>query len=155
VVVAVALIAGPAVDGFESWHEYGDSELSEDSAPVISISDKRDVFLVVLDGFPGLETISSELDASFSSEFRSALDAEEFQVPSARSAYASTNYSVPSILAMGYPLTQPPSNDRTLQDLYDIVSGANPVRESLQEAGYTTHMVEYGWSGSSCVSHYD
>lgn len=56
---------------------------------------------------------------------------------------------------MGYPVDQISSTPSSTQDMYNIISGDNLLREQLAENGYETHMIESGWSGSSCRSWYD
>lgn len=154
-VLAVALISGPLIDGLSTWTNMGESELELPAPIVLEVDHPRDIYLVVVDGFPGLDYVESEVDELAGQEIRNKLSAVGFDLPRNEASYPSTNYSVPSLLAMDYPLRRPPTNLRTLEGLYGIVSGNNPLREALADNGYATHMVEAGWSGSGCSNAID
>lgn len=152
--IAFALVSGLAIDLTRSITQYRNSEMATGRVE-LALKDSRDIFLVVLDGFPGLESLSTSFGADFVDDLRANMSELGFELPTAWTAYPSTNFSIPSILAMDYPLESQPSNRKTLQDLYDVISGDNALREAAEEGGFTTHMVESGWSGSSCRSWYD
>ena len=147
----------PVVSLYRSLTQYGaDSVLEDESLGHLILIKKPDIFLVVLDGYAG--ALSLEHDFGISEPaWRSQLAQRGFDLPrSAWSSYSMTSASVPSILDMGYPLVDGAKPSIATQShLYRIIAGDSNVRFLLSENGYTTTMVESGWSGSACGSVYD
>lgn len=156
VAMAVALISGPVIDAFQSALEFRSSELTTHAELMVALEDTPDVYLVVLDGFPSIDTMNQTMESNRGSALAERLRADGFSVPSTvNAAYPATDYSVPSILEMDYPLVRERNNDATLQALYAVIGGDNRVRDVFESNGYETTMVESGWSGSSCQGLYD
>lgn len=156
VAIATALASGPAIDAIRSWGELGSNEMEDLESVQIEIEGDHDVYLIVLDGFPGIESMDTTFGSERGSLLEASLEDEGLIVPEmVRASYPVTNYSVPSILEMGYPVREEPDDLSTLQGLYDIISGDDRVREVFSANGYDTYMVEAGWSGSSCRHWYD
>lgn len=155
VTLAVFLLAGPATDAVSAFSTFGTDTTHDSTVEPVDIETDGDVYLVVLDGFPGPETLAADFGAEMSG-LVPMLESRGFEVPGrARAAYPATNYSIPSLLAMGYPSTEEELTNATLQSLYDVISGDNPVVRSFSESGYATTMIEAGWSGSSCRHWFD
>jgi hypothetical protein len=155
VTLAVFLLAGPVTDAVSSFSSFGTDTVQDSTVQPVQLETEGDVYLIVLDGFPGPETLAADFGADMSA-LVPMLESRGFEVPGrARAAYPATNYSIPSLLAMGYPSTEEELTNATLQSLYDVISGDNPVVQSFSESGYVTHMIEAGWSGSSCRHWFD
>lgn len=154
VVVACGLLSGPVIDGYRSTADFGESAVPEAEMSVGQLSSTGpDVYLVVLDGFPGRHTLEMDFEPGTYEGFQEQVAAMGFQAPAdSWTSYPATSYSIPSLLAMSYPLQAEASNLATLLDLYRIVGGDNPIRRGFADAGYSTWMVESGWSGSNCRS---
>lgn len=151
VAIAVAFASGPVIDAMTHWTQFGSSELLDLEPLSVSIPGGQDVYLILLDGFPGVESMDEEFGFGRGSELEESLESEGLIVPEeARASYPVTNFSVPSILEMDYPLTTEPTRKATVQGLYDVISGNNRVREVFSANEYDTYMVEPGWSGGSC-----
>lgn len=154
--LAIAVVSGPVVDAIQSLSEFGPSEIAKGEPVEFLIDEPRDVYLIVLDGFPGLGSLETDFGSEARLELEQSLEAAGLDLPlEVRASYPATNYSIPAMLAMSYPVTEDPQNRSTLQALYDMVSGDNPLRSELSASGYRTHMVESGWTGSSCRAWFD
>jgi len=154
--LAIALISGPAIDLYDSLVTRGSSSAVRPQPLGVEIADRRDIFLIVLDGHPGLEALSLDYPEPVVETVGSELAAGGYDLPdSAWSSYRGTDFSLPSVLEMGYPVDHMSSTPSSTQDMYNIISGDNLLREQLAENGYETYMIESGWSGSSCRSWYD
>jgi hypothetical protein len=155
VVIAFGLISGPIIDAARSVTEFGSSEMIRQEELSLNLSSQPDIYLIVLDGFPGIATMNTDFGGGFGSELAERLEDAGFVVPErVQSSYPATDYSIPSMLEMGYPVRGAPDNKSTLQDLYDVISGDNRLTRLLDQNGYETYMLESGWSGSSCRSWY-
>lgn len=151
VTIAAAVASGPVIDAVTHWTQFGSSELIAMEPLSVGIPGNHDVYLVLLDGFPGVESMNVEFGNQRGSDLEELLETEGLTVPEmARASYPVTNFSLPSILEMGYPVVAEPTRRSTVQGLYDIISGNNRLRELLSANGYDTYMVEPGWSGGSC-----
>jgi hypothetical protein len=80
-----------------------------------------------------------------------------FDVPRATTAnYSMTYVSLASALVMDYPIGAGSSLGPDERDaMYQVLSGANPVVETLRRAGYSYYHVESGWGGTRCGHNVD
>ena len=153
--LAVALMSGVAIASYGSVTGSGQDLIVNPTPVEIEMAETPDVFIVILDGYPGLITLQRE-SADLKKDLRDALAVRGFQIPSsAWSSYWSTDLSVSSLLNMSYPVVEAFDGSATTQGLYDIISGDNALLRTLERNGYTTHMVESGWSGSACGPEFD
>lgn len=153
--LAVALLSGSAISLTSSYLNWGSSNVRASVAPAIQLEETPDIFLVVVDGYPGLRTLATE-SGDGKDDLLVALAAQGFHTPSsAWGSYWSTALSIPSILEMSYPVVEDFDGQATTQELYDIISGETELIGLLNDHGYVTYMVESGWSGSACGSSYD
>lgn len=149
--LAAFLISGPTIALVRELADRGDNSVVEHQVPLVGLSERPDIFVVVLDGYAGNLTLESEFGLDRSTAVQ---DLEElgFEVPSsAWSAYPATRSSLPSLLDMSYPLE--PGSDvtpMTERRLSDMIGGSNSVSSVLAAEGYELVMVESGWSGSRC-----
>ena len=147
---AVALASGVLISTFMSWNSLGESTVSKEPMLTIELVEKPDVFLIVLDGYPGLRAFEMDTGEPNTATVEALVELG-FEVPeSAWSSYWSTQLSVASLLQMSYPLTGPFEGDATSRDLYQLIGGTNSLLTTFTDAGYDTYYVESGWSGSSC-----
>lgn len=154
--LAVALISGPAVDFYDSLTTRGSSSAVSRQSLSLDLADPHDIFLIVLDGHPGLEALRLDYPEDVVETVQSELTAGGYDLPdSAWSSFRATDFSVPSVLNMGYPVDDVSSTPNSTQDMYNTISGDSLLREQLAENGYKTYMIESGWSGSACHSWYD
>lgn len=150
---AVMLIAGPAIALVDSWRTLdGASAVQSGEKVVVELSTRPDIFLVVLDGYPGSLAAAQDGLDSGQIDLRAELLARDFEVPaSSWSSYWTTMLSIPSLLEMGYPVQDPEwRSAQSHNDLHEVLSGSNAVTEALKANGYETHMVESGWSLGAC-----
>ena len=153
--LAVALASGVAISGYLSWSSYGESAVIETTSPQLDLVEHPDIFLVVIDGYPGIQAFRMDTGDAKTSLIDD-LEARGFAVPSsAWSSYWSTQLSVASLLEMTYPATEPFDGDATTQALYDVIAGENRLFELMKREGYDTYVVESGWSGSACGANVD
>lgn len=150
---AVMLVAGPAIALVDSWRTLdGASAVQSGEKVAVDLTTRPDIFLVVLDGYPG--SVAAALDGLDSGQFdvRAELLARDFEVPaSSWSSYWTTILSIPSLLEMGYPVQQPEwRSAQSHNDLHEVLSGSNAVTEALKANDYETHMIESGWSLGAC-----
>ncbi len=155
VVLAVGLASGVAISAYRSWTSYGASAVIETTSPQLDLVEHPDIFLVVLDGYPGIQ--ASRMDTGDAkTALIDELEARGFTVPtSAWSPYWSTQLSIASLLQMSYPVTEPFDGDATTQALYAVIGGDNQLFELMKREGYDTYFVESGWSGSGCGANVD
>ncbi|MCZ6662438.1 MAG: hypothetical protein O6951_05870, partial [Actinobacteria bacterium] len=155
VVLAVVLASGVAISAYRSWTSYGASAVVESAAVRIDLVEYPDIFLVVIDGYPGIQ--ASRMDTGDAkTALIDDLKVRGFTVPtSAWSPYWSTQLSVASLLQMSYPVTEPFDGDATTQALYAVIGGENQLFELMKREGYDTYFVESGWSGSGCGANVD
>ncbi len=153
--LAVALVAGPLASLASAVQEWGTLEVQSGSDVVVDLAHRPDIYLVVVDGYPGF--IAEEMDTGDPRErFISELKARGFQVPrSVWSPYWSTGLAVPSILDMSYPQVREDDGRRAnIRQRYQVLSGENQLVRVLSDNGYETTMIESGWSGSRCGPSY-
>lgn len=149
--LAVALISGPAADFYDSVTTRGSSSAVRPPSVGAEIADRRDIFLIVLDGHPGLQAIEFDYGPGVVESIVAEMGEAGYQLPdSAWTSFRATAYSIPSLLSMAYPTENPTGTPAETQDMYEIVAGDNSLRRILEGEGYVTHMLESGWSGSSC-----
>lgn len=152
--LAFGVVAGPLIDLYDFLTTRGESVVAVAEEMHVQVEDSRDVFLVVLDGHPGLLTLQLDYQPEVAASFEERLRGAGFDLPaSAWSSYRATNLSIPSLLNMNYPAEPGTLSASTVEDLYRIISGENQVTGLLTNSGYETYMVESGWSGSSCRSY--
>lgn len=155
---AVAFAVGPLIDFVDSWQTGGgESLVAEVGQPTFDLKSEPDIFLVIFDGYPG--RISTEQDGLGVGEVDvvEELRGRGFEVPrSSWSSYWATMLSIPSLLEMNYPVAEEGWRGiETRKQLQGVISGGNVLVNGLRDQGYTTHMVESGWSGASCTEAFD
>lgn len=155
---AVTLISGPVITIIASWTASDQPSVMRHTEPLsLTLSEKPDIFLVVFDGYPG--PIASAQDGLDTGKIDIAheLRSRGFEVPeSTWSAYWATSLSIPSLMEMNYPVvTTDWRGDDTIKELHGVIAGDSAVVRALRANGYTTHMIESGWSAGSCGSLYD
>jgi hypothetical protein len=110
-----------------------------------------DVFVVVLDGFPGERAIQDIYGSSI--EFSTQIGILRGE---AWSSYPMTIASVASLLDMGYPLGDGDVvDDDSSGPLADVMSGQNRFTRILADNGYRTTYIESGYSRSYCADTVD
>lgn len=155
---AIALAVGPIVTFYESWSSQDGVSVVAGSEPIsVELLEKPDIFLIVFDGYPGaIASAQDDLDPG-RIDITSELRDRGFHVPaSSWSSYWTTMLSIPSLLEMNYPAVDVSVlRDRSKQDLQGIIAGDSALLDVLNHNGYTTHMVEAGWSAASCGAAFD
>ncbi len=156
VAVSVGLLSGPVIDLYKSVVDYGESAVVDETVLRVNLTETPDLWLVVLDGHPGLVASEMDFGSAMTDRLRAAMSSAGL-IASERvwSSYDLTDYSLPSIVNLGYPLEAPSQANATKRALYRIISGHNRLVSVLNVNGYETLMVESGWSGSSCASAFD
>jgi hypothetical protein len=154
IVVATFFVAsGPVISAVQSATSFGQSEAIIDSSLRVELTRTPDIFLVVLDGYPASTEFREETSARGKGPaVYDDLESLGFTVfRSAWSAYPTTGASLPSILNMGYVLEDDAAMDTaTNRELYASIGGNNRFANALHANGYSTTLIESGWSGSSC-----
>jgi hypothetical protein len=154
----VAVISGPVISFLGSWQELaGTNAVDTSESFVVELSTRPDVFVVVLDGYPGFLAAAQDELGPGEVDLRVELLERGFEVPlSSWSAYPTTMLSIPSFLEMDYPVVDPDwVSAASLVGIHRILSGSNAVTSILKDNGYTTHMIESGWSIGACGSNID
>lgn len=153
--IAFALMSGVVIALISSWQSWGEVTVSESPLSALQPEATPDIFVVVLDGYPGFEAL--RLDGRDVREDRTtALTEAGFDVPgSAWSSYWTTSMAVASMFNMAHPLSADQGGGADEARLYEIIGGQNPIVALLNDHGYETVMIESGWSGSSCTPAYD
>lgn len=155
VALTVTLASGPLISLYLSLQEPGLSQVLNSQVGDVELVKRPNVFLVVFDGYPGLQALEREFGQT-KEELISELRERGFQVPeSAWTSYWSTELALPSILQMAYPVEEGSLNSMTRQHLHQIIGGDSQLVEILESNGYETVMVESGWTGSSCGEAFD
>ena len=114
-----------------------------------TLTSRPDIYLVLLDGFPGARAMSEIYEADLT-------NSGSMQLTEAWASYPMTIASVASVLEMGYPLGDGDVvGGRTADDLARIMSGENRLLDFLASQGYRTHQVESGYSSSFCSTSVD
>ncbi len=149
---AIFLIAGPVVALVQSYASFGESNFRRSDGGVPSLESTPDFWLIVLDGYAGSTAYRQDgLDIepiAVSNELE-ALGFKAYE--SAWASYPTTTGSVPNLLEMEYILSDGDDlNEATVRDLYRSIGGDNALMTTLKANGYTTTMIESGWSGSRC-----
>ncbi len=153
--LGVALAAQPAISLFQSWNEIGGGSVIRQVDLSLRMSDKPDIFLIVLDGYPGEVAMRLDELPEGSVEVVGELGDLGFQVPrSAWSPYWKTRFVIPAILDMSYPVTSP-AQDTNIAAFHEIVSRGGRLNAVLASNGYSSYMIESGWTGSSCGQRFD
>jgi Sulfatase len=150
------LIAGPVTAVIREISNSGIDETFKHQGEPVTLSNRPDIFLVVLDGYAGNITLESEFGLDRSAVVHDLAELG-FEVPaSAWSAYPTTRSSLPSLLNMSYPLGAgsrvTPMTERSLSDM---IGGSNSLTSTLSAEGYEMVMIESGWSGSRCGTEVD
>ena len=145
----VGLASGIVFSLYLSWREWPPETVVGPAPAAIEMESQPDIFVVVLDGYPG--SIAMEQDfGQVDSEFSTRLRNQGFQVPeSSWSSYWTTSLSVASLLEMSHPVVEPggAANEARLQE---ILGGDNLLVTLLKKEGYRIHMVESGWTLGGC-----
>ena len=112
-----------------------------------TLSVRPDVFLVLLDGFPGDRAIQEVYDSGIA-----FAESDGIARPEAWSSYPMTIASVASLLDMGYPLGDGDLVDEGSSEvLAQVMSGDNQFTRILDTNGYHVTYVESGYSRSYCA----
>ena len=147
---AVALLIPPLLTGFWSTVTSSDSPVPRSSmGPVPEMTDRPDIFLVILDGYTSLPVVEKMFDYE-DPQFRADLSRNGVElVEPAISPYSMTYLTVPSFLDLDYVLDdgQRVAGGRSLPDR---IGGDNRLVDILSHNGYEITMVEPGWHMSSC-----
>jgi hypothetical protein len=154
----IALASGPVITLTQNWPSSNRPSLvRETETPSVELVSKPDIFLIVVDGYPGAIAARQDGLSSGLVDIRSHLAERGFEVPeSTWSSYWTTVLSVSSLMEMEYPVEQDGWRDvNTSRALVDIISGNSAAVEILEANGYETYMVESGWSGESCGAKFD
>jgi len=153
-VIATTYVAsGTAISAVQSATSFGHSEAIIDSSLRVELTRTPDIFLVVLDGYPASTEFREEASARGAGPaVYDDLESLGFTVfRSAWSAYPTTTASLPSMFNMAYVLEDGAVIDTaTARELYASIGGNNRFSNALRANGYSTTMIEAGWSGSSC-----
>lgn len=122
----------------------------------MELSDRPDIFLVVVDGFVGTRGLQGTFNVDPNS-YLSSLEGSGFEiVDSAWAPYALSIASIPSLLEMNYLVSDSGViGDRDFKDLSSVVSGDNALVATLRSQGYEIVMIESGWGYSYCGSAVD
>jgi hypothetical protein len=110
---------------------------------------RPDVFVIVLDGYPGIQSLSSMPD--WTGDIVRELANRGFFVRPAWSAYANTTLSLSGLLDGSYPY-EPGSewvSDTTIAEAL-ITDGAAASFQFFDRAGYQSTVVESPWNGYDC-----
>lgn len=154
--VAVAMISGPVFALIDSLTGFSEDFVTDETHLSAHLTSTPDLWLVVLDGHPSQATMAMDFGSDSAAQFSALLESSDLVAPRRpASSYWLTDYSLPSLVNLGYPFDMPSASDATKRSLYRIVSGDNRLVSVLEENGYDTYMVESGWSGSSCSSAFD
>jgi hypothetical protein len=149
--VALGVFAFLVVGLILSWSATEDSSQSMgqtvSSSMPTTLSVHPDVFLVLLDGFPGDRAVREVYDSSLEfTESKGILRREAW------SSYPMTIASVASLLDMGYPLGDGDVVDEgSSEPLAQVMSGDNRFTRILDSNGYQVTYVESGYSRSYCA----
>ncbi|HEU4320758.1 MAG TPA: sulfatase-like hydrolase/transferase [Acidimicrobiia bacterium] len=155
VVAVVTLGSGLIVDWYRTSSEMGPSQVVRQDLIGADLTERPDIYLVVLDGYMGLQGQQGVFGES-KGDVVSQLEDLGFHVPrSAWSGYSTTERSIPSIFEMGYPVGSEEPNEGTSRDLHRMIAGWNNTIDVLRSNGYHSTMIESGWVGSGCSSAYD
>ena len=150
-VLATAAFAFLLVGLIMAWpgSDRGPQSLAQtvSSSMPTTLSSHPDVFVVVLDGFPGERAVQDIYDSSI--EFSAQVGIRRGE---AWSSYPMTIASVASLLDMGYPLEDGDViDDDSSGPLADAMSGQNRFTQILADNGYQTTYIESGYSRSYCA----
>jgi hypothetical protein len=147
--LAVFLMSGP-VSALPSVFGGGDSGLVPVEHVDASLESKPDVFLIVVDGYPGIQALEMDYGADHL-DFFDELEDMGFEVPpSAWTPYWTTTMALPSLFEMGYPVARLGNENGLRRETYRIMAGDNQVVDTFKKAGYRTQMVDSGWRGTTC-----
>jgi hypothetical protein len=134
--VSVALLVGPVVDFVRAITDWGEDHVTDATTLSASLAWTPDIWLVVLDGHPSLETIEMDIGSGSAMALNARYRDAGFSTD--RTAFASywiTDYSLPSIVNMGLPSETPVSNNATKRTLYRIIGGDNRLVDLLDGNG--------------------
>lgn len=129
--------------------EQGESRVQAIASSIpASIASQPDIYLIVLDGFPGEVALREIYESDIDLPAIPGVDRIE-----AWASYPMTVASVASIVQMGYPLSDGDIIDEAnASDLAEIMAGENRFAELLAEEGYHATHVESGYSRSFCAA---
>ena len=158
--VLIFLVSGPLLtlaSGITGDESQSEVLVSAWGRPLpVELSDRPDIFLVIVDGFVGTQGLQGTYDIEANS-YLSGLRASGFEiVDSAWAPYALSIASIPSLLEMNYLVSDSGViGDQDFKDLGSIVSGDNALVATLKSQGYEIVMIESGWGYSYCGSAVD
>ena len=153
--VLVFLVSGPLVAlvrGMTGDVSRSDVLVSDWGQPLsVELSNRPDIFLVVVDGFVGARGLQGTFDVD-ADEYLSGLEASGFEiVDSAWAPYALSIASIPSLLEMNYLVSDSGViGDQDIKDLGSVISGDIARVATLSSQGYEIVMIESGWGYSYC-----
>jgi hypothetical protein len=145
---AVFLTAAPWAVHFEP-RDGTSVEASASHVPYTGNGYLPDIYLIVLDAYPGVQTMQA-IDG-WTGEIVGELEQRGFIVRPAWSAYALTEFSLPSLFDASYPV-QSADGVASIDGpaLRRLSGGAGSVYRYLDDAGYHLTMLESSWAGSRC-----
>jgi len=158
VVISVFLIAGPIIDLVDSYMgSDGPSSYTQPDSLMAEFTDRPDIWLVVFDGYAGNTLYRADGSGDESPSVLPKLESLGFNAfRSAWTSYPTSAASISSVLDITYVLEDGAVLDvSTVSDLYEVIGGENRFVRILEGNGYTTTMLESGWSGSQCGTQFD
>jgi hypothetical protein len=158
VVFSVFLITGPIVDLLDSYMSYDrSSSYNQPGRLMAEFTDRPDIWLVVLDGYAGNSLYRADGLEEESPSILPGLESVGFTTfRSAYASYPTSVASIASILDITYVLEDGAVLDESsVRDLYGVIGGESRFVDVLDRNGYTTTMLESGWSGSQCGTQFD
>lgn len=143
------LLVGPLIALFASVDlgEDPDAIAQPTSSLPTRLESKTDIFVVVLDGFPGRRAIEDVYGEQLVWD-----DVEGVARHDAWASYPVTVASTASLFEMGYPVADGTILDSdTRSKLERVMAGENRLVKYLEGLGYESVFLESGWSRSGCT----
>lgn len=152
--ILVAALAGPPL---LSAAGYGATLVGDaDRAPPAEVaeinagSDRKDLFVVILDGYAREDVLRDRFDIDIS-EFIRVLEASDFDViDSATANYPHTWASIGSLLSLDYPIAPGPIEAGTGEDFREVLAGENTLFRSAASLGYQIVQLDNSWTFAGC-----
>lgn len=153
--ILVSALVGPPLLGAAahgiSLVLHGVDSLNHAQAMTVATGpDKRDLFVVIVDGYGREDVLRDQFDID-STSFHERLTASGFQVVgSATANYPHTWASLGSVLSLDYPIQPgpvPPDNSERFQRL---LAGDNPLFATAHLLGYEIVQLDNSWTFSRC-----
>jgi hypothetical protein len=156
--ISVFLITGPIIDLVDAYMNYdGSTSYEQPDRLLAEFSDRPDIWLVVLDGYAGNTLYSADGRGNESPSVLPMLERLGFNsFRSAWASYPTSAASISSLLDITYVLEDRAVLDAaTVSDLYGVIGGESRFVDVLDRNGYSSTMLESGWSGSQCGNQFD